>query len=171
MPTKPEFIGTADLPWEDIQGLILRGYSHPKERHFVLHFPDAPSGRKLIASLLPMITTAAPWTEKPPSCFNIGFTADGLTALGLSVSLETNFSDEFVQGASARANKLTTFPSNLGDTGDSGPDRWLLSLGAPRAAHAILSTWALDDASRTGVTGQVSTAYERGSREQVTYKH
>ena len=42
----PEIIGTASLPWEDIQGLILRGYTHPKGRHFVLHFPDAPSGRR-----------------------------------------------------------------------------------------------------------------------------
>src|SRR6185295_4628492 len=99
MPT--EVIGTASLPWGDIQGLILRGYNYPKGRHFVLHFPDAAAGRKLVASLVPVITTAAPWGAKPASCLNIGFTADGLRALGFTVTTATKFPEEFVQGAIA----------------------------------------------------------------------
>jgi deferrochelatase/peroxidase EfeB len=152
----PAVIGAAALPWGDIQGLILRGYTHPKGRHFVLHFPDAASGRKLIASLVPVLTTAAPWTVKPPSCLNIGFTAAGLSALGLTVSTSTGFPDEFVQGAIARAKALTGGSKNLGDNGASGPEHWLSSLGTEGAAHAILSTWALDDASRGAVTAQVT---------------
>ncbi len=151
-------IGTAALPWADIQGLILRGYTHPKGRHFVLHFPDAPSGRKLVASLVPVITTAAPWTVKPPSCINVGFTATGLRALGLEVTLDTKFPEDFVQGAIKRAQTLIKPGNNLGDSGASGPENWLLSLGTD-GAHAILSTWALDDASRDAVTAQVTALF------------
>ena len=157
-----ERIGDRDLEpqWGDIQGLILRGYGHPKGRHFVLHFPDASSGRKLITALVPLITTAAPWgTPAPPSCINIGFTADGLIRLGLNVSLDTNFSKEFVDGAIKRAQNRHKPPTNLGDYGDSGPEHWLLSLGTPDAAHAILSTWALDDAARDAVTVQVTQLF------------
>jgi deferrochelatase/peroxidase EfeB len=163
-------IGTAALPWEDIQGLILRGYTNPKGRHFVLHFPDASSGHKFVASLVPVITTATPWTVKPPSCVNIGFTAAGLTALGVPVSLQTNFPPEFINGAITQANGKTQFPDNLGDYGASGPENWLLSLGIEGAAHAILSTWAIDDASREAVTAKV-TAFLTASGVQSLGSH
>ena len=53
-------VGSAELPWGDIQGLILRGYTHPKGRHLVLHFPSASSGQTFLSLLLPHVTTAAP---------------------------------------------------------------------------------------------------------------
>src|SRR5256885_2367637 len=111
----PEIIGIVSLPWEDIQGLILCGYTHPKGRHFVLHFPDAFSGHKFLAQLLPFITTAVPWKLKPRSCSNIGFSAVGLKALGIDVSTGTRFPDEFVQGAIQRARTLVGGSKNLGD--------------------------------------------------------
>jgi deferrochelatase/peroxidase EfeB len=147
------FIGKAPLPFADIQGLILRGYTHPKGRHFVLHFPDRASGRKFVAAIRANITTAAPWTKKPPHCINIGLTADGLTALGVPVSLSTNFPPEFIAGAIGRA-------TNVGDTGDSAPAQWEMSLGTPNQAHAILSTVAIDDASRNAVTTQLNALFQ-----------
>jgi deferrochelatase/peroxidase EfeB len=153
MPT--ETIGTAALPWADIQGLILRGYSHPKARHFVLQFPNAAAGQKLVAALVPIVTTGQPWGLKPRWCINVGFTADGLRTLGLTVSLANNFPQEFIDGAIKRAQTLTGPNNNLGDTGDSAPEHWLLSLGTAGAAHAILSAWAIDDAARDAVTEKV----------------
>lgn len=154
---RTEAVGNTALPWADIQGLILRGYSHPKARHFVLQFPDPASGKTLVAALVPLITSAAPWGPvPPPSCINAGFTADGLRALGLTVSTDTKFPQEFVDGAIERANAMTKYPNNLGDTGDSAPKNWRLSLGVDGAAHAILSTWSLDDAARDAVTARVN---------------
>jgi deferrochelatase/peroxidase EfeB len=163
----PEIIGTASLPWGDIQGLILRGYTHPKGRHFVLHFPDAPSGHKFLAQLLPFVTTAAPWKLKPRSCSNIGFSAAGLKALGINVSTGTRFPDEFVQGAIQRARTLVGGSKNLGDYGASGPENWLLSLGVEGAAHAILSTWAIDDTSRDDVTSRVNEWLEESGVQSL----
>ncbi|HEX8155305.1 MAG TPA: hypothetical protein VF698_19380 [Thermoanaerobaculia bacterium] len=142
-------IGSARLPYGEIQGLILRGYTHPQARHFAVNFPDAAAGREFVAAIAPAVQTAVDWGDrKPPVCINIGFTADGLKALGVQVALTTNFPAEFVAGAIGRA-------ANVGDTGDSAPAKWELSLGTGNV-HAIVSTWALDDASREAATVQVN---------------
>lgn len=155
---RADIVGTTELPFGEIQGLILRGYSHPKARHFVLHFNDAASGRAFVAAIVPMITTAQPWTEtpwkkKPPHCINIGLTADGLKALGVTVSLQTNFPPEFISGAIGRA-------TNVGDTGSSAPANWDSSLGVPGQAHAILSTVAIDNAARDAVTASMTALFQ-----------
>ncbi|HUP58895.1 MAG TPA: hypothetical protein VNA69_00600 [Thermoanaerobaculia bacterium] len=156
-----------DLPWNEIQGLILRGYSHPKGRHFVLHFPDVVSGRRFVAAIAPKITTAEPWSEKPAHCINIGFTADGLRALGLTVDLSNNFPQEFVDGAIARANAFTKVPNDLGDHGESAPEKWDLSLGIEGQTHAILSTIALDDGAREAVTAEMMSLFQSAGIESL----
>ncbi len=44
--------------------------------------------------------------------------------------------------------------------GDSGPEHWLLCLGVDGAAHGILSTWAMDDASRDAVAASLTQLFQ-----------
>ena len=51
----------------DIQGNVLRGYSHPKAAYIFLHVDDVAKGKALLARMLPRITSGEPWGEKPPA--------------------------------------------------------------------------------------------------------
>jgi Dyp-type peroxidase family len=135
-----------DLPYDKIQGFVLRGYSHPRARHFMICAPTAAAGKKFVAALSPLITTAKPWDVKPAQCYNIGFTADGLSALGIDVG-SAGLVAEFVQGAIARGTRLVSPDYDLGDHGSSAPAHWILGLGSGQV-HIIVSVFALDVRAR-----------------------
>lgn len=141
------------LPLDQIQGFVLRGYSHPRARHFILNIPAAANGKAFVAAITPFITPATIWSAKPLVCFNMGFTADGLTALGIDVA-KAGLVPEFVEGAIARGFKYTTDDYNLGDTDDSAPNHWILGLGTG-AAHIILSVYALAPDARDAATASI----------------
>jgi deferrochelatase/peroxidase EfeB len=126
----------ATLPLDEIQGVVLRGYTLDAVRHFVLRVTDAAGGRRFIGAITPRITTSAEWTTRPASCLNIGLTAEGLQALAIPAASLASFPQEFKEGAAARA-------AVVGDTGTSAPPAWKLGLGAP-GVHAILSLYAAD---------------------------
>lgn len=143
-----------DLPYEQIQGFVLRGYSHPRARHFMINIPAAAAGRKFVSAIMPLITTAKPWgAVKPERCFNIGFTADGLSALGINVAA-AGFVPEFVEGAIARGKTKVTPDYDLGDTGTSAPGNWILGLGSG-SVHIILSLFAVDPGTRDEGTATI----------------
>ena len=98
-----------DLPFEQIQGFVMRGYTHPRTRHFMITMPNAAAGKSFVNAVTPMITTATPWLVKPAQCYNIGFTADGLAALGIDVA-NAGLGAEFVQGAIARTREDQRWP-------------------------------------------------------------
>jgi Dyp-type peroxidase family len=135
-----------DLPYEQIQGFVLRGYTHPRARHFMINIPSVAAGKKFVAAVTPLITTARPWGVKPYQCYNIGLTADGLTALGIDVST-AGLVTEFVEGAIARGTKYVTPDYDLGDSGTSAPANWILKLDSGRV-HIILSLFAVDERAR-----------------------
>jgi Dyp-type peroxidase family len=141
------------LPLDQIQGFVLRGYSHPRARHFMIHVPAAANGKAFVAAITPMITTATIWSEKPPVCLNVGFTADGLQTLGIDVA-KANLSAEFVEGAIQRGFKYTGDDYDLGDTDDSAPNHWILDLGSG-GVHVILSLYALDPNARDTATAAI----------------
>jgi deferrochelatase/peroxidase EfeB len=136
--------GTID--YADVQGTLLRGYRVDMARHFVLGITDAAKAGAFIAGLvdgtsgLPRITTAARWSQKPECFVNVGFTAAGLTALGLPSTQLATFDTSFQLGAS---NSATA--QKVGDTGDSAPANWIGGLSDGAAVHFILSLWVDDD--------------------------
>jgi Dyp-type peroxidase family len=134
---------------------VLRGYSHPRARHFMIHVPAAANGKAFVAAVAPMITTATIWKprEKPLVCVNVGFTADGLKALGVDLA-QANLSVEFVEGAIQRGLKYTGDNYDLGDTGDSAPNHWILHLDSGDV-HAILSLYAIDPNARDAATATI----------------
>jgi Dyp-type peroxidase family len=140
-----------DLPLDQIQGFVVRGYTHPRARHFMIHIPNAAAGKKFVAAVTPMITTATPWGGvKPATCCNIAFTKDGLSALGIDVA-NAGLVPEFVEGAIARGTTYVTPDYDLGDHGTSAPSNWILGLGTGQV-HIIVSLFALDPGARDAGT-------------------
>jgi deferrochelatase/peroxidase EfeB len=129
------------LDLADIQGNVLRGYRMANARHFALAVVDAGGARRFVGSLVSgngssalQITTAEEWNKRPPYCLNIGFTWDGLRALGLPASLLQLFPDSFRNGPAARAKQL-------GDVGDSDPLHWTLGGPLNPTVHLVVSLY------------------------------
>lgn len=122
----------------DVQGFILRSYGMDSAAYLLLRVEQADAARRSLGSL--PITSGTPWETKPDFCINIGFTFDGLKALGLRTESLQSFPEEFVAGAYQRC-------SEVGDTGDCAPDRWDHELGKP-VLHALVLLFAQTAAIR-----------------------
>jgi deferrochelatase/peroxidase EfeB len=128
------------IDYADVQGTILRGYRVDLARHFILQVTDAAAARTFIGHLVdgtggvPRITTAARWTDKPECFVNVGFTAGGLTALGVTSQQLKSFDGAFRTGAVDGA-------ADVGDVGNSAPANWLGGAETWQNAHVLLSLW------------------------------
>lgn len=142
-PPPVRAVPPASVDLDDVQGNILAGYRASSARHYSLRIHDGPAARDLIAKLvdgdptnkdaLPQITTARPWTKRPAYMLNVGFSAEGLQALGVPVDQLNAFSDAFLQGA-GHVDRATA----NGDTGTSSPEFWEIG-GARTEVHLMFS--------------------------------
>ena len=132
------------LDLDDIQGNILRGYRQENGRHFALKAKNGGGAREFLARIVdesgrfPQVTTAAHWgDERPPYCFNIGITCDGLRTMGVPESILTKFPHPFQEGPAKRA-------AILGDIRQSDPEGW--TLGGPKtpAVHMMVSLYTTE---------------------------
>lgn len=136
----------ADLDYADIQGTILRGYRVDLARHFFLSITEAKAAGTLIGALidgrdgLPHVTTAQRWRVKPECFLNIGFTAAGLAALGITAGQLATFDAAFLRGATD-----ATTAQTVGDVGDSAPANWIGGLSDGARVHLVLSVWVAED--------------------------
>jgi deferrochelatase/peroxidase EfeB len=130
-------VTTLDL--SDIQGNILRGFHKRDARHFGLAVDGASAAARLLALMVsddeskaPQVTTAAKWDARPRFCINIGLTAAGLRAIGVSESIVGLFPETFTRGPSHNA-------AGIGDKGNSAPEHW--EVGGPNtdAVHVLIS--------------------------------
>ena len=121
------------LDVSDIQGVILRGYSHhPYIRFFVLRIRDVAGAKQLCRSLAgegapPLtVTTSRQWKIRPPYCLNLAVTSSGLKKLAGEDGYETiqqgtssALFDPFDTGA---AEPKTA--ASIGDREESAPEHW-----------------------------------------------
>ncbi len=141
----------AKVDLADVQGNILRGYGAKVARHYALRIGDANAARTLLSkmvdgdgSVCPRITSAQTWDadKRPPYFLNVGFTADGLKALGVPKETLAKFAKAFIEGPAqsdrAEAN---------GDIGASAPIHWELG-GFWNPSHLLVSLYA--DANGAG---------------------
>ena len=134
---------------KDIQGNILRSYRRNFVRHLILEVGDRAAARKFLGisvaggdADVPGITSEALSGDmKPPVCFNIGLTFEGLRALGTSNESLASFPTEFTDGMTRRALKL-------GDFGPCGPKNWPDPFDKPAQIHIIASILPATRASR-----------------------
>ncbi|RYU91694.1 hypothetical protein EWM62_07080 [Mucilaginibacter terrigena] len=115
---------------DDIQGLVLRGYTLPYIRYIVFYMVDLAGARSFLSKLLPgtsdvEITTAKPWDrdDRPIYTLNVGFTYSGMEFLmneGDRKVVEresSNVFDLFKGGAVGDAQAV-------GDINSSDPKHW-----------------------------------------------
>ena len=105
------------LELEDIQGNVLQGYGFPEAAYVSLRVKKKRQGRGLLAELLPQVTPATPWTDRPASTLNIALSHRGLKKLGVTKRVRSSFPHEFRKGMARRA-------KHLGDVGRNKPRRW-----------------------------------------------
>jgi Dyp-type peroxidase family len=123
------------LPLDDLQGNVVRGYNYPSATFVFCRFVADPSRcRAWLQAQLAGVTSGTPWDDatKPESTLNLAFTHPGLAALGLSKASLDGFPEEFRNGMAAQA-------ADLGDTGDSAPEKWDFGGPATAAVHFLLS--------------------------------
>ncbi len=130
--------GAAAIDLADVQGDVLRGYTHPAAAYLFLRIDNADKARALMRRMLPHVSTAEPWRDgPPPSPLSVAFTYSGLEALGLPDALLGSFPEEFREGMAARAERL-------GDRGPSAPAAWEPGLGTGEA-HVLVTVYGTDE--------------------------
>ena len=138
-------IDANQLDTNDIQGNILRGYRKTNARHYALSVGSPRDACRLLGLMVggdekaaPQITRASDWEDRPDHCVNIGITAEGLSALGVSRSIVDLFPEAFVKGPTRNA-------SGIGDKGTSDPKNW--EVGGPNndVVHLVISVFTQED--------------------------
>lgn len=164
-------MATPDIDYGDVQGTILRGYRVDMARHFILQVTDATAARTFIGNLVdgtngvPRLTTAARWTEKPACFVNVGFTAGGLTALGVTADQLRTFDTAFQAGATDPVQA-----ADVGDVGGSAPAKWLGGVETWRNAHLVLSLWVHEDAAvLEQQSARLRAGFAAGCRELLSH--
>jgi deferrochelatase/peroxidase EfeB len=128
----------SDRDRRDIQRLVLFGTTCPLLRYHVLHVDDPVGGRRFVRELTehgPLHVNTAGLRDRDArseSLLYVGFTWNGLQALGMSGPTLASFPAEFRAGAKARA-------ADLGDVGPSDPSGWVFDADA---AHIIVMLYA-----------------------------
>jgi deferrochelatase/peroxidase EfeB len=141
------------LEFDDIQHFLLTRPRALAARYGFLTFRDPAQARAYFAGALNKIGTGASVAragEAESRWVTIGFTWNGLRALGIDETSLATFPEEFRQGMAARA-------AILGDTGLNRPEHWIRQLTSPEL-HAVVILFARDVAER-----------ERSVREHQRY--
>jgi Dyp-type peroxidase family len=129
--------GGAGVDEADLQGNLLRGYTHPVGSYVFVRVDDVARGREWLRGLVDEVMTAETWQGgAPESTLNLSLTYPGLAALGVPAPMLNTFPEDFREGMAARAELL-------GDRGDSAPANWDAGLGTGEA-HVLVTLYGTD---------------------------
>lgn len=130
-----------DLELDNIQGLLVRGYTHSCSCHILVNAPTADALRKLLAYLRLHVVGAGDWgDEKPASVLNVSLTFAGLQALQLSTAVYDAFPSDF---------KELPDQGRTGDFNDSAPEFWWQGRFKTSDIHAAVPIYGVDEAALT----------------------
>ena len=74
----------ASVNLADVQGNVLRGYTHRCAAYIFLRIDDVPRAKALLRRMLPSVTSGVPWGPTPPATtLQIALTYTGLERLGV----------------------------------------------------------------------------------------
>ena len=132
----------ASLEFDDIQHFLMSRPPARAARYEFLTFGSATGGRAWLSGLIDKVGTAKAVGSNVADArwVTVGFTANGLRALGLSEESFATFPEEFRQGMATRADIL-------GLTGKNHPEHWVGELANPNL-HAIVILFARDVGER-----------------------
>ena len=149
------------LELDDIQHILLARAPALAGRYEFLSFRNPAAGRRWLAGILPTVQSAARASRlggRGQRWVTVGFTWNGLRALGVDEASLGTFPEEFKQGMVARA-------EILGDTGANHPDHWVGGLASPDLhAIAISSPAIARSASAASRASRARRATARGWR-------
>jgi deferrochelatase/peroxidase EfeB len=130
------------LELEDIQHFLISRPPALAARYEFLAFRRPGAGREWLKGILDKVGTVKALASGNPGTrwVTIGFTWNGLRALGVNRATLITFPEEFRQGMAARA-------EILGTTGANHPENWVGGL-ASEELHAIVILFARDVAER-----------------------
>jgi deferrochelatase/peroxidase EfeB len=130
------------LDFDDIQHFLMSRPRARAARYEFLTFRSATCGNAWLTGLIDKVGTARVVGSSVVDSrwVTLGFTWEGLRALGMAEASLATFPEEFRQGMAARA-------AILGLTGINHPDHWVGGLASPEL-HAIVVLFARDVAER-----------------------
>lgn len=143
---------------DNLQGLIVRPYTHLVSNHLLFRFGGAAAARALLGRLAPDVTAGGHWGEaRPERLLNLGLTYRGLEALGLQAGILEGFGDDFREDPDTHI---------MGDCGESAPAHWWNGRFATGDIHLIVHLYGLSEEPLAAVTDQVrAAATETGNPE------
>ena len=141
------------LELNDIQSGVLRPRPTPYASTYIgFRIDEVKAGRELIGRISKVVTSSAnPTSPLADTWVSVALTYHGLKALGVPQSSRDSFAWEFRQGMAARAKEL-------GDPGESGPEKWEAPLGATDL-HVILVAVSPDQKRLEEVLARARTTY------------
>jgi deferrochelatase/peroxidase EfeB len=143
----------------NVQGLILRGYTHTHSCHMLFTFASRLGGAGFIRALLPYVQSAEAWSDKPVWMLNIGLTFNGI--LTFKPEFKGEFPNEFESGPWSDGSQ-----ASLNDTGPSAPNTWWNGQDG-RAIHCIVHIYGLTADALADLVSVVSRAADANSVGEI----
>jgi deferrochelatase/peroxidase EfeB len=161
---------------KNIQGFIMRGYTHPYSCHLLYSFTTPkvktnPDTKTFFKTLYPQVQSAEDWgSNKPKMMLNIGLTCNGIQALNVfkDPTSITNFPSEFQAGPWSEDSQLS-----LGDQGDarSDPSLWWFGNFTNEDLHCVVHVYGLTQPDLDKLVSVVTKAAKTcGLRELFALK-
>jgi deferrochelatase/peroxidase EfeB len=106
----------------NIQGMILRGFTHPYSCHMIFQFKDQAGAGSFIKAIFPFVQSAENWgDDKPDEMINIGLTYSGIVkASKLTPKDMKSFPWVFKEGPTSAGSQ-----GSLNDCGPSAIQNWV----------------------------------------------
>lgn len=145
---------------DDIQGLIVKGYTHPCSVHMLFKFDQQSSNLKAIKGffkdLLPYLQSAADWGAlKPEMMLNIGLSANGISIVKPELDVpNSSFSVTFKKGPWDPNNAQ----QSLGDYGAGDPSEWWNKKFSNQDVHCVVHVYAMNPTAQNKITDIVNEA-------------
>jgi deferrochelatase/peroxidase EfeB len=156
----------------DIQGLIVRGYTHPCSVHLLFEFSTdtvaLPKIQGFFKALVPFLQNAEDWGPlKPQMMLNIGLTANGIDIVRPDLKiLNPNFSlfpATFFRGPW----DANLAQQSLGDYGEGAPDEWWNKRFTNSQVHCVVHAYAMNPDAQDKIV-ELITAAAKNSGSAVT---
>jgi deferrochelatase/peroxidase EfeB len=129
--------GPSARDFDDMQALVR--FAHQRLTgacFYLLRIADAAAARAWLANA--EVTSAAARNPPPETALQVGLTAEGLRALGVSASVIDAFSPEFREGLASNDDRSR----RLGDVGANAPVHWRWGAGK-HVPHLLVMAYAV----------------------------
>jgi deferrochelatase/peroxidase EfeB len=145
----------------NVQGLILRGYTHPFSCHMLFRFLHKTGAGQFINALMPYLQSAEDWGQnKPAKMLNIGLTYNSVILV--DDKLKGQFPPAFMQGPASSNSQVSLY-----DLGASDPSKWWHKSFQTSDIHCIIHIYALTADTLSSLVTTVSQAATAGSVKEL----